>query len=80
MSDRSSWLRLLPLMPPAAASMPVPEVLAETTVACWYECVQQARNGGLQVLLPLRTHHFFRGFGVTEVSSQTGREEGFKGV
>ena len=28
----------------------------------------------LQVLLPLRTHRFFRGFGVTEVLSQSGRE------
>ena len=27
----------------------------------------------LQVLLPLRTHRFFRGFGVTEVLSQSGR-------
>ena len=32
----------------------------------------QARYGGLQVLLPLRTHRFFRGFGVRDVPSQTG--------
>jgi hypothetical protein len=31
---------------------------------------------GLQVLLPLNTHRFFRGFGVTEVPSHTGRRGG----
>ena len=30
----------------------------------------------LQVLLPLRTHRFFRPFGVTEVLSQSGRRGG----
>ena len=67
MSDRSSWLRLPPLMPPAAASMRCPN----------FGPLRTRRSAYLQVLLPLRTHRFFRGFGVREVLSQSGRRGGF---
>ena len=56
-SDRSSWLRLPPLMPPAAASMRCfgPDLVSSAPTT---------EHGGLQVLLPRRTHRFFSPFGV----------------
>ena len=66
MCDMSSWSRLPPLAP---WSMFTPAAwLAEVRSACLSTAV-----GTLHALLPLRTHRFFRPFGVREVPSHSGR-------